>query len=264
MIYIYKDSPALGSSAKGYAVIKELGITKALTPGTIGKVSFTSNDVILGWGCSKVSGVYPCRFFNKPESITNSANKIKMLDCFSKYGIKTYTYIHSKSEISTIKSFWEDPRDNVCRTLVNSHSGNGIVIRKSNELVVPASLYTKFESYEYEQRLFIVDNRIVDTVQKKKMSSEKLENNNITFDPNIKSNKNGWVYARNNIQDTPSIVLNHALESINAVGLDYGSVDVSFTDSNNFVVIEVNSTPGLSNQTTIKLFTTAIKEMINA
>jgi hypothetical protein len=200
------------------------------------------------------SGWFDNYWYNHPINVSYSANKIKMMNCFKDFGVPCLQVVN-KNEV--------DPETMlVARHLLSSHSGNGIEIAAAKD-IGDAPLYTVLQEFEVEQRLFIVGGEIVDRAQKKKMGKAKLAASGRTsVDPYIKSHKNGWVFARDDIHPGSPVVDWAALKAMGAIMLDFGCVDVAFNDPNNPIVIETNSTPGFKNQETIRLFTGALRKIL--
>jgi hypothetical protein len=251
MIHFYKKSLYWNPQASGYVIGTACGIErKQLLSPTSPPPPHSS--VVFNWGVSHNPEWENVLWYNHPNSVENSANKINMTECFLEDELPCLEPINPREvDPSTMV---------VARHLLRSHSGNGIRISKASE-VLPAPMYTKLENFRIEGRFFVVFASVVDYVQKKKMGKEKRELNGILeVNPYVKSHKNGWVFARNDIEKPSDKAYNLALKAFNAVGLDYGAVDIAWNDPEDPVVIEVNSAPGFVNTQTIKLFSNKLRE----
>lgn len=141
-----------------------------------------------------------------------------------------------------------------CRTLVAAKEGKGIVIAETPEEVVDAPLYTKRFPDGREYRVHIVNNNVIQIVQKK-------ARNGHDANPLIRSNS-AWVFARN-IDPAPPAVSSAAASACLALGLDFGAVDVLWSVKNQQpCVLEVNTAPGLDN-TSALLYAQAFIERMN-
>lgn len=269
-LHIYKNTLGTGPNAIGYPVMNALGIASVLNPtSTLGNTIDVNSDSVINWGCSKSPTISSIKellndgvWLNRPSAVATSSDKRKMYRALKSRGVDTFDFIDGSSTEEEIREFSLLPEDTVVRTLVNSHSGNGIVIVPRGELVPPASLYTKFKSLTYEWRVFVVGEIIVDILQKKKMTTEKLNEKGIEFNPVIRCNKNGWVYSRKNIVEMGPVGRTLALSAIDAIGLDFGAVDIGYTYGGNFIVVETNTAPGLENPTTITNFTSGLMSLL--
>jgi hypothetical protein len=257
-IYFHKKSLYWGPTASGKVIGDALGVgrkqllSRSSTPPPLW-------STIINWGVGmefhELSNDWvDQRWWNHPQCIAISANKISMMARFKARDVPCLQVVN-KDEV--------DPETVlVARHLLSSHSGNGIEIAAAKD-IGDAPLYTVLQEFEVEQRLFIVADKIVDRAQKKKMGKAKLAAiGRTSVDPHIKSHKNGWVFAKNDIHPGSPVVDWAALKAMAAIGLDFGCVDVAFNDPDNPIVIETNSTPGFKNQETIRLFSEALREIL--
>lgn len=256
-VYMYRKRANMGKNYASSVLAKELGITNFIDPKSI--QSPPSGSIIINWGVS----IWPQSWIindetiwiNAPFAVGYSSNKIHMLQGFDTYDVPTvYWEIHKESVV------W--PGDTIVRHQIKGHSGDGIEIINEGDNLPDAPLYTKLEKFEVEQRYFVVGNRVVDVVQKKRMGKAKREALGIKLHPTIKSRKHGWIFAHNDIIPPTQECINAAINAMEAVGLNFGVVDIAFNDSSNPVVIETNSAPGLRSKTTITKLANALRSYI--
>jgi D-alanine-D-alanine ligase-like ATP-grasp enzyme len=104
----------------------------------------------------------------------------------------------------------------------------------------------KKKRHEYRVHFFKVGQNkfeIIDVTQKKKRKG--FEN----VDTKIRNHKNGWVYAREDINE-PQDLRTQALNAAFASDLDFGAVDLIWNEhENKCYVLEVNTAPGLTGTT---------------
>ena len=132
-ILAYKN---YSKSAK--ALSRELGIKRIKHSGStfVGR----PEDTVINWGWSKNYLPFRdlgCTILNDPINVSLSSNK---LNFFNKLGQQDW-----------LPEFWTDPEEIpdeafpiVCRTVLNGHSGAGIVIAASRDSLVTAPLYVKY------------------------------------------------------------------------------------------------------------------------
>jgi hypothetical protein len=95
-----------------------------------------------------------------------------------------------------------------------------------------------------EYRAHVVGNEVIDLQQKKRSSSYEGISN-----PYIRSHGNGWNFCREGIEH-PAAVINAAVSCVQALGLDFGAVDIGHERGTDRVcVYECNSAPGLEGST---------------
>lgn len=142
-----------------------------------------------------------------------------------------------------------DKRIIMCRTLLRSHSGKGIVIARSPEELVDAPLYTAYIRKKAEYRIHV--RRWDDEVliqQKRKRNGTNPED----YSPLIRSYHHGWVYCSDHVDHPGDDAVDMARRALIECGLDFGAVDlvISKGESSRPYVLEINSAPALSAPTT--------------
>lgn len=206
------------------------------------------SDLIINWGnCQGTpftmdEGV---QVMNHPDLVSEMANKLSFFEHFM--------------DKDWLPQFWtrqEDIPDEafpiVCRTVLNGHSGRGIVISSSRDDLVPAPLYVKYIKKQEEYRVHVgsyndgsgsVEYCLISIQQKKRRKSHD--------NPNwqIRNHANGFVYAREGV-DPPIAVVECAIDCLDGSGLDFAAVDVIWDEhEQKAYVLEVNSAPGLEGKT---------------
>lgn len=219
-----------------------------------GRYRFKSNHTIINWGNSNYPDwrYNPFKMLNDPLRVSNACNKLKTFELLNAREISIPDFTQNK----TVTSWWIEQGHKVfCRTSLTGHSGQGIVLATTPEEVVDALLYTKYTQCKYEYRVHVFKGQIIDFIRKKKR--EGVEANQY-----IRSCNNGWVFCREGVE-LPEEVKEQALRAIQALGLDFGAVDIGFNiRENKTYVYEVNSAPGLEG-TTLQRYIQAFKEYAN-
>ncbi len=199
-------------------------------------------DVIVNWGNTH-TGIDCQTLLNWGPTVQQLINKL--------------TFFNHYSEVDevNIPPFWTNQGDIpddafpiVCRTILNGHSGRGIVISDSRGDLVPAPLYVKYIKKKAEFRIHMGKDRngqsiIID--QQKKV----LRNGYANPDFRVRNLANGFLFQRNGIM-VPACVLAQAKAAMDNCSLDFGAFDIIFNERDNVAyVLEVNSAPGIQNST---------------
>jgi glutathione synthase/RimK-type ligase-like ATP-grasp enzyme len=232
------------------ALAKSLGIKRIRHKNS--KFKPRVNTTIINWG----SHTYPdkmnrCGWINKPYLVAQAANKLSFFKLVRGPHIPPWT--EDKDEAA----LWS--RDGcavVCRTLLNSHSGKGIVIAATEEQLVDAPLYVKYIKKKDEFRVHIFRGKVFD-VQRK---ARRIEHEHPDWQ--VRNHANGFIYQRNDVE-LPAGVERAALEVFERTGLDFGAFDIIYNaHEEKPYVLEVNTAPGLTG-TTLENYTKIFKEFIN-
>ena len=207
----------------------------------------SGNHVIINWGSSSPRDFAPARTLN--SNILPALCKLASFKALRGAGVP-------------IPDFWEDSTeipDNafpvVCRAILNGHSGAGITIANSREELVLAPLYTKYVKKKHEYRVHVVCGQVI-YIQRK---ARKLEVENPNWQ--VQNLAGGFVYVEAIELATPTCVLDIALKCIEALGLDFGAVDIIWNEhQQQAYALEVNTACGLEERTAEK-YSFAFKSM---
>ncbi len=216
------------------------------------------DDLVINWGNSHlpVWGTLDTHIINCPIRVGVAGNKLL-----------TFRALAANSDISLpewttgdlVASDWSlDGSTVVSRQVLSGHSGAGIAIWGPTEEQVMAPLYTKYIKKAAEYRVHVAFGKVIDVQQKRKRTDYEGEVNS-----QIRSHQNGWVYCRENVTE-PTELRTQAVLAVEALGLDFGAVDIIYNRHHNkCYVLEVNTAPGLEG-TTLEKYTDAFEEYINA
>lgn len=211
----------------------------------------------LNYGCSTTPnwGGANVKWLNSPTAVATASNKINTF--------KTISSIVSTPEWTTdreiAKSWQQGGRGVVCRTILNGHSGAGIVLTESDAELPVAPLYVKYIPKEYEYRVHVFNGKVIDVQQKRKRTNYEGEVNT-----KIRNHHTGWVYCRQSYVAPPCIaeMEDHCIKAVKALGLNFGAVDVIYSKKNNkFYILEVNTAPGMEGET-LNVYAKAILEAV--
>jgi len=209
---------------------------------------YREQDTIINWGASR-GWTLPCL---NPQVITTVA------------GNKLYAFQSMLREGVQIPEFWTRMEDIpneafpiVCRTVLNGHSGRGIVIANQRDELVNAPLYVRYMKKRDEYRIHAGRHGII-SIQRKA-----VRNGEPPIDTRIRNHHNGYVFIRGDV-NPPQQVLDQARLAVHSLGLDFGAVDIIWNNHYNLAtVLEVNTAPGLSG-TTITDYANYFREYYNA
>ncbi len=154
----------------------------------------------------------------------------------------------------------------VARTVLNGHSGAGIVIAGGKNELPDAPLYTKYIKKDEEWRIHMVKtDDMPDTIYvQKKVKRKDYEGKHNRY---VRNHDNGYTYQHNGVE-APAAVIKAASYVFKASGLDFGAVDViyrkpepaHFDDKDGCAwVLEINSAPGLEGRS-VEVYAEAFKK----
>ena len=238
-------------SSSAYRLAKELGVRRI----TLHK-SKLKNDIwlkqplirtdskFINFGVSKLEYNFK-DILNKPEAVARAVNKKNTLFFLM---FNHIPHIDWETDIKKAMVWLDQGFKVYCRRKLCGTQGAGIVIASTIDELVPCRLYTKGEQIKREYRIHVFNNKVIDFVAKAKKKGCKVSESGEP-NPLIQNHKNGWVFVRNSVKiaDKRRLLLqNLAIRSINALGLDFGAVDILLNVNNQLKVIEINTAPGIS------------------
>ena len=209
---------------------------------------------VINWGCSELpaSVVQNSVVLNHPHSVTSAANKattflvlqandIETPRCFSDWlEAKNYMALYPKAKV-------------FCRTKLNGHSGEGIVIAETIDQLVYAPLYTVWERIANEYRIHVFNGKVID--RQRKARSRDVPDDQVNW--KVRNLAGGFIFARGDCQPEDGIE-DAAVRAVAALGLDFGAVGVVWTKAGRVMVLEVNTACGLMG-TTLDKYTKAFE-----
>jgi glutathione synthase/RimK-type ligase-like ATP-grasp enzyme len=236
--------PYKAGSQSAKLLSQALGVKRIKTEGS--KFKGAAHKLVINWGCSKLPAeLLKCHVLNAPENVSNASNKLYFFQAMAEAGV-------------SIPRFTDDPQDVqgmldngtivVARTILNGHSGAGIVLLEGDAEIVKAPLYVEYVPKKQEYRVHVFRGEVVD-VQRKARRKD-VPDDGVNW--KVRNLANGFIFARGEdvLGEVPEDVLAQAKLTVEACNLDFGAVDVVFNDKQKKAyVLEVNTAPGLNGST---------------
>ena len=228
-------------------IAEALGVKRLKLQGS----RFNKDWAVINWG-SSAEHERAQAYINHPSSVAIAACKLKSLQALSEDGVRVPPFTTDPN----VACDWVNAGHTVvARTMLRANSGRGIVIVEEPKDFVVAPLYTKYVKKVDEYRIHIFDGKIIDC--QRKMRDTDVPDEQVNWQ--IRNHGNGFVFGRGGV-NPPDDVLYQALRAVNAVGLDFGAVDVGFNAARSeATVYEINTAPALEG-TTLEKYTEAFQE----
>lgn len=216
----------------------------------IKKVSHTHSKLkgeaekdIINWGASELpEEVEKCNVYNRNSWI--ASNKIHTFD---RIKAKDYCPPFWTDKTACVEALNMAPKkyDVVCRTILNGHSGKGIVIADKPESVVDAPLYTQYIPKKDEYRIHVAFGKVIH-IQRKARNKE-VPDDKVNW--NVRNHDNGFIFQQDGVV-CPQAVIDAAIDAVDCCELDFGAVDTIWNEKNSRAyVLEINTAPGLQGTT---------------
>jgi hypothetical protein len=234
---------------------------------------------------------------NTVEAISNSADKLKMKQCFTQENVKTadWSYKGDDTDMFWLHKYGEEPAlyikeawlDQLEFPVVSKHiRGSRGTGNKKHDTVEELEtwmngkdlsnyIFEKYYSYNREYRLHVDEEGCFYTCRKMLKSDAPQEVRWYRNDDHCV-----WILEENELFDKPSNwddVVSESVKALKAVGLDFGAIDLRIQSATmrdgetprenpEFIVVEINSAPsfgGLTEEAYLRELPRIIKNKYN-
>lgn len=251
--------PYKNGSRSGAALANALGVRQIRLAGST--IHRQRSKTIINWGNSgrtlPPQGLGSGHYTLNPTVLVEiAANKLSTFESIKdNTRIPEYTtdYETALSWLSGVQ-----PCKVVERHTLTGHSGAGIeVVEEMEDLSTDCPLYVKYVKKQDEYRIHIMDGQVIDVQRKARRSDVPDEDVNWQ----VRNHQNGFCYMRESVSPDTDVIV-QALNAIEALGLDFGAVDVIWNAHQNKAhVLEVNTACGLEG-TTLERYKVAFQELL--
>lgn len=221
-------------SASAKALAEALGIKRIKHEGGVVK-----SDIVLNWGCSVIErDIKTPAFINKPAKVAIAANKLSAFKAMSgKVSIPEFTESREEAARWLLEGVTV-----VARKVLNGHSGNGIVIYKGDgeKVLDEAPLYVKYIPKRGEYRIHVNAGEVF--FVQRKARKEDVPDDKVNWQ--VRNHANGFIYANREVYVSEE-AQQQAIMAVDALGLDFGAVDVINGVDRKVYILEINTAPGL-------------------
>jgi len=253
-------------------------------------------DLVINWGSSKPYTTNAV-LLNKPEAVKNSIYKLRTFDLLEEQGLYIPSVVTTEDKDALVsflvkETHLEGTKVFLLRSTETGHSGEGIHVLDNledlfnewktstdqNHLIMhnPVDLtafykylvdhYTPFADTKFvsayfkgrdEYRIHVMLGKVI-FMQRKGLRTD----DDRPEEPNfiVRNHDNGFIFQNNDIT-VPELVQEAAIRAIEALGMDFGAVDIKYNPNNNhYCILEINSAPGLTG-TTLEVYTEAFNNI---
>lgn len=225
---------------------------KRIIPG--GRYKPTRYTKVINWGASNFH--FPSiNTVNTPSAVQVASNKLTALVAMQAAGVSVVPFT---DVLATARGWLNLGSKVVARHKLRANSGDGIQIVRAGQDVPYAPLYTKYMKKDREFRIHVFRGKVFDFQEKRKRNGYDYEQHGEDASL-IRSHLNGWIFCRTGVM-APEYVKQEAIRAVQALGLDFGAVDVVDFNSRAYI-LEVNTAPGLEN-TTLQKYVAEFRKLL--
>lgn len=205
-----------------------------------GRYRYRRGHVVINWGSSTVPNwlTPQTRIINRPEAVGIASHKVRCFQVLSRAGVAIVPFTTSWREaMRWVGSVY-------VRTVLQGHSGEGIEIYNESQTLPHAPLYTKKVQNHGEYRVHVMNGEVIGYRKK----SRRHEDTPSEAQNAVRTLGNGWIYRSGQLERLERVE-ELAVRAIDALGLDFGAVDIIMDENGEVFVLEVNTAVGLSDST---------------
>ena len=226
------------------------------------KIPPRSSDIVICWGSRLKSETLNLGYLrqkiliNEPQAIKNNRDKVLSLKIMNEKKVSVPKFCYDNEVITKLEN-GEIEFPLIARTRFHQ-GGSGFElclckrdIRRARNHNVK-DYYIQYIPNNKEYRVHIFDNKIIRVQIKKGLKD---------CDNCKRNHDNGWVFSTIPTESAPKNILQEALNSIDAMGMNFGAVDLILSDFNKSFVLEINSAPGLEDDG-LEIYSSAVKRYL--
>ncbi len=215
------------------------------------RYSYRPGDRIINWGNPLPLPAPGIACVNQAEAVARAIDKRETWKNFGFYDVPTVEWTDDHEE--ALRWLIDDHRVIHRRTLRGSqgagcqvyslhgtdHTLDGHHFDEMAFGGVYVKVFGRNPRHVTEYRVSVCDGQVIDYSQKKRRRDYEGR-----IDPYIRSYGNGWVFCREEV-NLPELAAITAQDAVEALGLDFGAVDLGVHRGGDTCVYEVNTAPGI-------------------
>ena len=198
--------------------------------------------MVINWGASALKrDLLEYDILNAPTAVAKASNKLETFKALTEGKVSCPVWTPSKE---VAQEAIKQGLAVVCRTKLNGHSGEGIIIAEKEDDLVDAPLYTMYIKKKEEYRIHVFRGEAF-FVQRKARKKE-VPDEEVNW--KVRNLAGGFIFANKDVE-IPDVARTEAVNAVAALALDFGAVDVIHGSDGNWYVLEVNTACGLEGTT---------------
>ncbi len=190
------------------------------------------------------------RWLNKLYAVKIAASKTKTFNALAAdEELRRHIPEFTVSRDEAANKDWERV---YCRETVYGHSGDGITVINRGDELPRCPLYVEGLNIRHEYRVHVVNGYI--KIQKK----ARLDAESPNMD--VRNLEGGWTYINEfTLGSSGRQTLTHlGSKTLDVIGLDFGAVDIVKTEDGEWIILEVNTAPGVTSPSNIEFYAKAL------
>lgn len=203
-------------------------------------------SVIVRWGSQRQVRQYGARVINKRAALALASDKYRTLRALHEAGVGIPEFTLSRYDALE----WSRAGFTVLGRTRHGRAGNGIHVYQPGEAPGLHEMFTRLVPASNEYRVHVFDGEVIRCQQKQLTEG--------VAPGVIRSHESGYVFVGLQSFRLHQRRYDAAVEAVDALGLDFGAVDLLIGEDGDTYVLEVNTAPGCSPMT-LTAYATALR-----
>lgn len=229
---------------------------------------YRPGDRIINWGNPLPIEAPWLAVYNDPDAVGLAIDKLSTWEVLREHDVPTVEWSEDPADA---RDWLLNDQRVITRALTRASQGLGCVVYSyhgtdhtlnydrfihAQQTPVYVKVFGRNPKHVTEYRVAVCDGQVIDYAQKKRRRDYEGRIN-----PYIRNHEQGWVFCREEIALPPELA-GSAVEAVEALRLDFGSVDCALHRSGHTCVYEVNTAPGFEGTTGVR-WRDALLQLIN-
>jgi hypothetical protein len=193
-------------------------------------------DFVINWGSTSPLDNGPV--VNAYAAVRIATSKMETFRVLANAGVQVPAWT---TDVNMAREWGQKGRI-LGRDLDNGSQGRGITVYEKGTELGKHRFYVRYMRKDREFRVHVVKGTVIFTQEKLKKKEVADVGNKY-----IRSHRHGWCFAFKHLneQPAPQVVLDVGLAAVRTIGLDFGAVDIAWSERSGATVLEVNTAPGI-------------------
>ncbi len=210
----------------------------------------TNHHHTLNWGCGWTRRHVDA---NQPSAVCNAVNKLRAFDLFRDHDVPHPSHTRLRA---TAQKWLTQGHRVYARETMEGERGRGITVVESGGQLPDVGTFVKGFLTQREFRIHVAFGKVIEV-------NEKKRRNGTDPDPLVRSSRD-WVFCVYNLAPYPEQLGDVSVDAINALGLDFGGVDIGLSADGSICVFEVNTAPWINRESSTNAYCNAFRERFAA
>jgi hypothetical protein len=193
-------------------------------------------DFVINWGSTSPLDNGPV--VNHYDAVRVATSKMATFRALADAGVQVPAWTQDRD----LAREWVGRGRVLGRDLDHGSQGKGITVYEKDAEIGEHLFYVRYMRKDREFRVHVVKGTVI--FVQEKLKKKEVENVGNKY---VRSHRYGWCFAFHHLAERPApqAVLDIGVAGVAALGLDFGAVDIAWSERSGPTILEVNTAPGI-------------------